>query len=138
VALMVGRRKDKRQSELPGPEMHGTRAQAVHRLQLGLAGLFAMLLLVGLASTIMEQARDAEVSQVTQAGVEKPDAATDPLVDIGVVPELPAEEPQPSPQVQGRPSGQPVQVLDFPIEDLPITGQAASRQPQDGKQPSAN
>ncbi|HEX8057790.1 MAG TPA: hypothetical protein VF481_14100 [Novosphingobium sp.] len=64
------------------------RAQAVHRLQIGLFGLAAMLLLVGLANIIMDRAKLAEdagtpadASVTTNAK-----AASDPLADIGVVP----------------------------------------------------
>ncbi len=68
------------------------RAQAVHRLQIGLFGLAAMLLLVGLANIIMDRARltdDAEAVPVV-AMSESAKAAGDPLADIGVVP---ASEP---------------------------------------------
>lgn len=65
------------------------RAQAVHRLQIGLFGLAAMLLLVGLANIIMDRARMAEEAEappyiVPPSPVAK--AASDPLADIGVVP----------------------------------------------------
>lgn len=79
------------------------RAQAVHRLQVGLFGLAGMLLLVSLANVIMERAQIGDAS-----GGRAPDAAAsasaapanDPLVDMGVVPELPvdgsaAQKPQP-------------------------------------------
>jgi hypothetical protein len=65
------------------------RAQAVHRLQVGLFGLCTMLLLVGLANIIMDRARLAdEESPAVQAAAapEGEKAATDPLADIGVVP----------------------------------------------------
>ncbi len=64
------------------------RAQAVHRLQIGLFGLAAMLLLVGLANIIMDRARladDANASPDAAASVSAK-AASDPLADIGVVP----------------------------------------------------
>src|SRR5579864_163579 len=64
------------------------RAQAVHRLQIGLFGLAAMLLLVGLANIIMDRARLAESAapapEVTASGGAH--KASDPLADIGVVP----------------------------------------------------
>jgi hypothetical protein len=66
------------------------RAQAVQRLQVGLFGLAAMLLLVGLANIIMDRARlaDSENPSPTAAiGSGAPDeAGSDPLADIGVVP----------------------------------------------------
>ncbi|MDR2857850.1 MAG: hypothetical protein LBV50_08375 [Novosphingobium sp.] len=64
------------------------RVQAVHRLQIGLFGLAAMLLLVGLANIIMDRARLADKAD---AAVQVPTIETvrknsDPLADIGVVP----------------------------------------------------
>lgn len=70
------------------PSARELRAQAVHRLQIGLLGLAAMLLLVGLANIIMDRARQAEAD----GGPAAADSATessvsrDPLADIGVVP----------------------------------------------------
>lgn len=71
------------------PTARELRAQAVHRLQVGLFGLATMLLLVGLANIIMDRAKlsddtDAAVQAGTQTGSAQ--AATDPLADIGVVP----------------------------------------------------
>lgn len=73
----------------------------MHRLQVGLFGLAGMLLLVGLANIIMDRARVnddaaavavAENPSVTerQAKSAVPSPASDPLADIGVVPDLPA------------------------------------------------
>lgn len=64
------------------------RSQAMHRLQVGLLGLSAMLLLVGLASIINDRVRlaDAESGVDASATMSAPDAARDPLADIGVVP----------------------------------------------------
>lgn len=65
------------------------RAQAVHRLQIGLFGLAAMLLLVGLANIIMDRARlaeDASAPAEASATTTSAKAASDPLADIGVVP----------------------------------------------------
>lgn len=71
------------------PTAREMRAHAVHRLQVGLFGLCAMLLLVGLANIIMDRARLAEdESPVTEVAMPPaaPQAASDPLADIGVVP----------------------------------------------------
>jgi hypothetical protein len=65
------------------------RAQAVHRLQVGLFGLAAMLLLVALANIIMDRARLAESADSLPqvAASARPDeVSSDPLADIGVVP----------------------------------------------------
>ena len=82
----------------PPPTARELRAQAVHRLQVGLFGLAAMLLIVGLANIVMERAREVEevdpaIEEVTQVKEEKKPAA-DPLADIGVAP---ATEPTASP-----------------------------------------
>ncbi|MFC3173614.1 hypothetical protein ACFOD9_05055 [Novosphingobium bradum] len=70
------------------PTARELRAQAVHRLQVGLLGLAAMLLLVALASIIMERARMAESTLPPAAGVASSTASpkSDPLADIGVIP----------------------------------------------------
>lgn len=76
----------------------GTRAQAMQRLQVGLSGLGAMILLVGLANIIQDRARVADSLSVPEAApTTEPTAApplSDPLADAGVVPDLPAE-PEP-------------------------------------------
>lgn len=70
------------------------RAQAVHRLQVGLFGLAAMLLLVGLANIVMDRARQSDAeSGVGVEAAASPTGASDPLADIGVVP---AAEPSAS------------------------------------------
>jgi hypothetical protein len=71
------------------------RAQAVHRLQIGLFGLAAMLLIVGLANIIMDRARLGEDGAASQASVAATGAASDPLADIGVVP---APDPSATPK----------------------------------------
>jgi hypothetical protein len=71
------------------PTARELRAQAVHRLQVGLFGLCAMLLLVGLANIIMDRARLADEddpSTKVVATLDPPKKASDPLADIGVVP----------------------------------------------------
>lgn len=77
----------------------GTRAEAVQRLQIGLSGLAAMVLLVGLANVIQSRARVADAQAVPDAAptVEPTQSMPqrDPLVDAGVVPDLPVE-PTPS------------------------------------------
>ena len=84
------------------PTVRERRAQAVHRMQVGLFGLAGMLLLVGLANIIMDRALISDnapaassAASVAAAKV-SPDAvqtpANDPLADIGVVPDMPAAE----------------------------------------------
>ena len=97
------------------PTARELRAQAVHRLQVGLFGLAGMLLLVGLANIIMDRARvnddataDAVAASSAAAGIAPeaapPSPASDPLADIGVVPDLPAEnEPTGAPPAGASP-----------------------------------
>lgn len=71
------------------PSARELRAQAVHRLQVGLFGLAAMLLLVALANIINDRVRLADLQGGTSASDQKPNGnpgASDPLADIGVVP----------------------------------------------------
>lgn len=72
------------------PPMRELRSQVVQRLQVGLFGLAAMLLLVGLANIIMDRARQADADNPAPAsviGMDEPDkSGADPLADIGVVP----------------------------------------------------
>jgi hypothetical protein len=77
----------------------GTRSQSIQRLQIGLAGLGAMVLLVGLANIIMDRAQQTEAAAVPEAAAtvaaSPTPAANDPLADAGVAPEI-AVVPKPS------------------------------------------
>lgn len=85
------------------------RAETVQRLQIGLSGLAAMVLLVGLANIIQDRARIAEEMSVPQAApTTEPTmqaAQRDPLADAGLVPDLPVE-PSASPSPLASESGQ--------------------------------
>jgi hypothetical protein len=79
------------------------RAQSVQRLQAGLFGLAAIVLVVGLANIINDRARQTEAGQGAGAVVEARvghGAQTDPLADIGVVPSA-----TPDTQVASAPQG---------------------------------
>lgn len=82
------------EGELPSVPLGGTRQQALHRLQIGIGGVLGILMLVGLASLIQDQADQAEKDSVPEAApTNVPTAAptkADPLVEAGVVPDLPA------------------------------------------------
>ncbi|MBB3988959.1 hypothetical protein [Croceicoccus naphthovorans] len=72
--------------------LHGTRTEAMQRLKVGVGGLLAVLLVVALASSIMQSAQQAEdTDPAVVAQEQQAEPANDPLVDIGVVPELPGE-----------------------------------------------
>jgi hypothetical protein len=64
------------------------RVQAVHRLQIGLFGLAAMLLLVALANIIMDRAKMADAAAAAPEAIasDSEHTSSDPLADIGVVP----------------------------------------------------
>ncbi len=62
------------------------RAHAMHRLQIGVVGLVAMLLLVGLANIIMDRARLADQQSVRSGLTVAAPEKNDPLADMGVVP----------------------------------------------------
>jgi hypothetical protein len=79
------------------PTARELRAQAVQRLQTGLFGIAAMLLLVGLANIIMDRARLSEATSAPTTSAAASGAANDPLADIGVVPAAdPSLSPAPS------------------------------------------
>lgn len=96
------------------PPPNQARAEAIQRLQIGLFGIGAMVLLVGLASIISSQADLADQAAVPEAApTTEPTAAppqANPLADAGVVPDI-AVEPSPSPtpppldRPRPRPSG---------------------------------
>jgi hypothetical protein len=73
------------------------RSQAVQRLQIGLFGLAAMVLLVGLANILINnadrnQARVVPEAAPTVAVQPKIEQASDPLAEAGVVPDMPAAQ----------------------------------------------
>ena len=87
------------------PSVRDLRAQAVQRLQAGLFGLSAIVLVVGLANIIKDRAELNEGGARTVASTPAEPAAgiSDPLADIGVVPSAvpDASGTAPSPQPDG-------------------------------------
>ncbi len=83
-----------------GAPLGGTKSEAAQRLQVGLFGIGAMVLLVGLANVLGNQADRTEEGAVPEAApTTEPTAAApqrDPLADAGIVPDIPAE-PSPVP-----------------------------------------
>lgn len=98
-----------------GAPLGGTQAEANQRLQVGLFGIGSMLLLVGLASIIGNQADQTQESAVPEAApTTEPTEAPpqrDPLADAGIVPDIPTE---PSPL----PTEEPTTLPDVHTEDL--------------------
>lgn len=69
------------------------RAQMVQRLQVGLFGLSLMLLLVGLANIIMDNARRNDAAVASAQASTSAGTTSDPLADIGVIPSPDAGKP---------------------------------------------
>lgn len=82
-------------SEREGAPLGGTRAEAIQRLQVGFFGLFSMVLVVGVANIVYNRAQQTEELAVPEAApTTEPTEAPpqrDPLVDAGVLPDIPAE-----------------------------------------------
>jgi len=91
---------DPQENELVPAPLAGTRAQALQRLQFGLGGLGAMVLLVGVANVIVERVKQTDESTVPEAAATATPAPTpvanDPLADAGVAPQV-AVTPTPTP-----------------------------------------
>ncbi|HTN15944.1 MAG TPA: hypothetical protein VL094_14165 [Sphingomonadaceae bacterium] len=88
--------RDIEDDDAPLVSRSGTRAEAIKRMQIGIAGLTGIILLVGLANIIRDRANESELAAVPEAAptvsTHAPHApAKDPLADAGVVPELPAD-----------------------------------------------
>jgi len=82
------------QATPPEAPLSGTRSQAMQRLQIGLFGLAAMILLVSLANIILTNAQQNEARVVPEAAPTvaadvKSAPVRDPLADAGVVPDMP-------------------------------------------------
>lgn len=95
-----------REAAAPAVPPTGWRAHAVQRVQIGLAGLAAMVLLVGLASIIINNARQNQAQVVPEAApTVAPQQVTapvsDPLADAGVLPDLPEVPVLPVPSSGG-------------------------------------
>lgn len=97
-----------------GAEVVGrTQAETIHRLQVGLLALGAMVLLVGVADMIMQRADQVDSEAVPDAAPTIAPAPTptqnDALQNAGVVPDLPADaEDEPLPEGPVVPEGQTV------------------------------
>jgi hypothetical protein len=85
--------------------LSGTRAQSIQRLQIGLSGLAAMGLLVGLATVIMDRARQTDAAAVPEAvsttAADTTPSANDALADAGVAPDVAAPANASSGATQG-------------------------------------
>lgn len=90
------------------PGARELRAQAVQRLQSGLFGIAAIILVVGLASIINDRARLAEGGNQPLTSVSassSPKTNSDPLAEAGVVPSsAPEQDVNPSPAAGALPA----------------------------------
>jgi hypothetical protein len=97
---MAAMAPDPRDPDLIHVPLQGTRAQTLQRLQVGLGGLLAMILLVGLANIIMDRARETEAAAVPEAAAASGQGGAagvnDPLADAGVAPDV-TVDPKPRP-----------------------------------------
>ncbi|KLE33939.1 hypothetical protein AAW00_12145 [Aurantiacibacter luteus] len=104
----------------PSTPLGGTRAERLQRLQIGVFGILAMVLLVGLADVVTSRLAMTEAAAVPEAAptVEATETAIprDPLVDAGVAPEVPATD------------GEPGTAPAAPAPAVPRTGQNAPLQ----------
>jgi hypothetical protein len=101
-----------RGDEQPASPLAGTRSQSMQRLQIGLFGLAAMILLVSLANIILTNAQQNEARVVpesapTVAADVNADQVSDPLADAGVVPDMPDQEATADPSGDDAPALQP-------------------------------
>ena len=91
---------DPQTEEIIAVPLSGTRAQTMQRLQIGIAGLLAMVLIVGLANIILDRVKQTDASVVPDAAAtvaaSPTPVANAPLADAGVAPELPVT-PSPAP-----------------------------------------
>ena len=89
------------------------RARNIHRLQIGVTGVVLMMVLVGLASLVENSAAEIDAASVPEASAttEPTEAQTqnDPLVEAGVVPDLPAPQAVQSAAPQGPGDAAPIQ-----------------------------
>lgn len=119
------RRIDAERDDAPpdGAPLGGTKAEATQRLQVGLAGLGSMVLLIGLASVLGQQADITEDASVPDAAPTTEPTETaqqrDPLADAGIVPEIPVE---PAAEELEEPADLDLDV----VEDTPADADAAT------------
>ena len=107
----------------------GTKSEATQRLQIGFFGLGSMVLLIGLATVIGNQADRTQESSVPEASpTTEPEEAPqqrDPLASAGIVPDLPAE-PEPAKELtQGTPGDQSVEDVEPGDDGSPSSDDAS-------------
>ncbi len=98
---------DPQRPEIVHVPLAGTRRQSLQRLQIGAAGIAAMVLLVGVANVIVERVKQTDAATVPEAAAtvapSPSPVANDPLADAGVAPEV-AVTPTPKPSASPPPN----------------------------------
>ena len=83
------------QAALQAAPLGGTREEATQRLQVGMGGVLAIVFLVGLAGIIEDRLQETDAGAVPAAVATNEPASgsssADPLVEAGIVPDLPTE-----------------------------------------------
>lgn len=121
---------DRAQGDVPpeGAPLGGNKAEATQRLQIGFFGLGSMVLLIGLATVIGNQADITQEGAVPEAAptTEPIDVAPqyDPLADAGIVPDIPVETE--SQAEEGT-------VEDLPLEDAIVEDSEAPEDATEGQ-----
>src|SRR5687767_13523498 len=86
-----------------------SRGEAMRRLQIGVVGLAAMLLMVALANVVTERAKQSDAGTVAESvdaqAAPGEQANEGPLVDAGVLPNLPSEKDDDAAEPSGRMQG---------------------------------
>lgn len=111
---------------LDGAPLGGTKAEATQRLQIGLFGLVSMVLLIGLATIIGNQADRTQQSAVPDAAPTTEPVETsqqrDPLASAGIVPDIPAEPTPDAPGASGASGADGQQGEGQSVEDVGPSG----------------
>ena len=109
--------------DAPTVPLGGTRAERLQRLQVGVFGIVAMVLVIGLADAVTSRMNETDATAVPEAAptvmASETAAPRDPLVDAGVAPELPAvptESPVPTPTGDVPPGVSPTASTNAPLQ----------------------
>ncbi|GEM_PF-324897 len=110
-------------AEIVSVPLGGTRAERLQRLQVGVFGIFTMVLVIALADIVNSRAQETEANAVPEAAPTvvaiETSPPSDPLVDAGVAPELPAEPVVPIAEPAGDPTSDvppPTTVQNAPLQ----------------------
>lgn len=102
IAEIIGGKQRRAATEPIPVAAPATRSEALYRVQVGLSGIAAILLMLALADVITDRANRTEADSVPEAAATvAPNPAhsqqNDPLSETGVVPDLATPTPAPTP-----------------------------------------